>query len=65
MRLGIGTRCEFELRLRGLDEPITGSSEVARHSLPVRERVHGFALRFLDLDEAARQLLDAGMSVTL
>jgi CheY-like chemotaxis protein len=63
-RLGIGTRCEFELRLRGLDSPITGNSEVARHSLPARERVHGFALRFVDLDETARQLLDAGLAVT-
>jgi CheY-like chemotaxis protein len=59
---GIGTRCDFELLLADRDESVRGCGEVVRHSSPTRERVLGFALRFLSLEEGSRQLLDAGLA---
>jgi CheY-like chemotaxis protein len=47
--LPVGSSCGFELKLPG-GERIRGQAEVVRHAKPRRERVTGFALRFLTFE---------------
>jgi CheY-like chemotaxis protein len=56
--LPIGTECVFEFKLPN-GETIRGLGEVVRHSLPRKERVAGFALRFKGFDPNCREALDA------
>ena len=58
--LPVSTRCRFELSLPG--SPVCGSAEVVRHSRPGRERVHGFAVRFLDFEGPDRERLSARLA---
>jgi CheY-like chemotaxis protein len=43
----VGTRCSFELSVPGLVGPIRGEAEIVRQTDPERERMRGFAVRFL------------------
>jgi CheY-like chemotaxis protein len=56
--LPVGGRCFFEFTLPN-GELIRGSAEVVRHAAPRREKVTGFAIRFIDLDGDGGELLDA------
>jgi CheY-like chemotaxis protein len=55
--LSIGSDCVFDFTLPdgGL---VRGSGEVVRHAAPRREKVTGFAIRFLDFDEGCRESLE-------
>ena len=56
--LPIGTECVFEFKLPN-GELIRGFGEVVRHSVPRRERVAGFAVRFKGFDPNCREALAA------
>lgn len=54
--LPVGTECEFELELPN-GRFVRGRARVVRHARPRRERVTGFALRFITFDEGCADLL--------
>jgi CheY-like chemotaxis protein len=56
--LPVGSSCGFEVKLPG-GERIRGRAEVVRHAKPRRERVTGFALRFLSFEDDGRAALIA------
>lgn len=56
--LPIGRRCLFEFTLPSGDT-IRGAATVVRHTAPRREKVTGFALRFIDFEGDGRRLLKA------
>ena len=56
--LSIGSGCVFEFVLPN-GEPVRGSGVVARHAAPRREKVTGFAVRFVDFEEGCRESLES------
>jgi CheY-like chemotaxis protein len=55
--LPVATRCRFDLRLP--QETVSGTAEVVRHARPRREKVEGFAVRFLSIDPLGLKTLRA------
>jgi hypothetical protein len=55
--LPVGGRCLFEFTLPS-GEPVRGTAEVVRHAAPRREKVTGFALRFLEFEADGREILE-------
>jgi CheY-like chemotaxis protein len=55
--LPVGGRCLFEFTLPG-GEPVRGAAVVVRHAAPRREKVTGFALRFLEFEADGREILE-------
>ncbi len=55
--LPVGATCAFEFGLPH-GEVISGRGEVVRHAKPRRERVTGFALRFVDFDDGCLEALE-------
>lgn len=56
--LPVGARCAFEFDLPH-GEVIRGRGEVVRHAKPRRERITGFAMRFISFDDGCREALEA------
>lgn len=56
--LSIGSGCVFEFTLPN-GEPVRGSGAVVRHAAPRREKVTGFAVRFVDFEEGCRESLES------
>jgi len=56
--LSIGSDCVFEFTLPD-GESIRGTGVVARHAAPRREKVTGFAVRFVDFEEGCRESLES------
>lgn len=56
--LSIGSGCVFEFTLPN-GETVRGSGVVARHAAPRREKVTGFAVRFVDFEEGCRESLES------
>jgi CheY-like chemotaxis protein len=56
--LSIGSGCVFEFTLPN-GEPVRGSGVVARHAAPRREKVTGFAVRFVDFEDGCRESLES------
>ncbi len=56
--LSIGSDCVFEFTLPNGDA-VRGSGVVARHAAPRREKVTGFAVRFLDFEDSCRESLES------
>ncbi len=56
--LPIGRRCQFDFTLPGGDT-VRGSAEVVRHAAPRREKVTGFAVRFVGFEGDGNELLEA------
>jgi CheY-like chemotaxis protein len=54
--LPVGAKCSFDFRLPN-GEIVRGSGEVVRHTKPRRERITGFALRFLEFDPGSQEIL--------
>ena len=54
--LPIGAKCSFKFRLPN-GESVGGTGEVVRHTKPRRERVTGFAVRFVDFDPGSHEIL--------
>ncbi len=52
----VGAECDFELELPN-GRPVRGRAMVVRHARPRRERVMGFALRFVEFDGNCEQYL--------
>jgi CheY-like chemotaxis protein len=55
--LSVGSQCEFELNLPN-GRVVRGRAEVVRHAKPRRERVTGFAVRFVEFEGDSRELLE-------
>lgn len=55
--LPVGGRCLFEFTLPS-GEPVRGGAVVVRHAAPRREKVTGFALRFLEFEADGREILE-------
>lgn len=53
----VGSNCVFDFTLP-TGESIRGTGMVARHAAPRREKVTGFAIRFVDFEEGCRQSLE-------
>jgi len=56
--LSIGSGCVFEFTLPN-GVPVRGSGVVVRHAAPRREKVTGFAVRFVDFEEGCRESLES------
>ena len=56
--LPVGARCLFEFTLPNGDL-VHGSAEVVRHAAPRREKVTGFAIRFVEFGSDSGELLEA------
>lgn len=54
--LSIGSDCVFDFTLPD-GESIRGSGVVVRHAAPRREKITGFAVRFIDFDAGCREAL--------
>jgi CheY-like chemotaxis protein len=59
--LPVQTQCRFDLRLS--QDTVSGTAEVVRHARPRRERVAGFAVRFLSLDPPGLETLRARLQI--
>ncbi len=57
-RVPIGTELSFEFELPGVEEPIRGTAEVVRYTVPERERVEGMGVRFKSLEAGGQAALD-------
>lgn len=56
--LPVGGRCEFDFTLPNGDR-IRGSATVVRHAAPRREKVTGYAVRFVEFEGEGRELLES------
>jgi hypothetical protein len=54
----VGRRCSFDFLLPN-GKAVRGSGVVARHAAPRREKVTGFAIRFVDFEEGCRESLES------
>jgi uncharacterized protein (TIGR02266 family) len=55
--MSVGARCTFEFTLPNGDT-VRGSAVVVRHAAPRREKVTGFALRFVEFEGEGRSALE-------
>jgi CheY-like chemotaxis protein len=56
--LSIGSDCVFDFTLPD-GESVRGSGVVVRHAAPRREKVTGFAVRFIDFEASCREALES------
>lgn len=54
----VGQRCSFDFLLPD-GKAVRGFGVVARHAAPRREKVTGFAIRFVDFEEGCRESLES------
>lgn len=54
--LPVAAKCSFSFRLPN-GETVRGRAEVVRHAKPRRERITGFALRFIEFDSGSQEVL--------
>ena len=53
-----GSSIHFELILPGEETPIHGTAEIVRQTEKSREKVDGFGVRFVNLEDGGRQILE-------